>query len=60
MNSNVVVGVANRLPMILPLPAGEGWGEGESFEQKPHSRTWKDLIFINHDSNYIPSMGETP
>src|SRR5580698_7472788 len=26
--------ISNHLAIILPLPAGEGWGEGESFERE--------------------------
>jgi hypothetical protein len=26
--------ISSRLTAILPLPAGEGWGEGESFERE--------------------------
>ncbi|HEY1790271.1 MAG TPA: SCO family protein [Verrucomicrobiae bacterium] len=34
MQSKTAVAVTNYLTIILPLPAGEGWGEGESFKKE--------------------------
>jgi len=37
--------VANHLPTIPPLPAGEGRGEGESFECQRAIRPWRLAMF---------------
>jgi len=48
----VVLVVTNHLTIILPLPAGEGRGEGEPFGRQGASDSWGERYYLKARASF--------